>query len=155
MASTTRSIADKFETLLTNLRTQNDDTVSLRRKAITERLNQDFWSSDSETSHTRYIGSYGRGTQIKGASDVDLLAELPSWLYARYELYVGNGQSALLQVLRNSIRKTYSATDVGGDGQVVVVRFTDGINKLGVTPYAAGEQIHQYAVFAVTQNWVS
>jgi phosphoglycerol transferase MdoB-like AlkP superfamily enzyme len=65
---TERTIADKFETLLKNLRTQNDDKVKARRRAITKRLNQDFWSSDSETEHSRYIGSYGRGSEIKGAT---------------------------------------------------------------------------------------
>jgi hypothetical protein len=133
MVTTTRSVADKFKALLGNLRTLNDDAVGLRRRAITKRLNQDFWGSYSETEHTRYIGSYGRGTEIRGASDVDLLFRLPSSLYSRYDSYIGNGQSALLQAVRDSIRKTYSSTDVGGDGQVVVVRFSDGI-KFEVVP---------------------
>ena len=133
MASTTRGIADKFKTLLSNLRTENDSVVRSRRQAITKRLNLDFWDSDSETLHTRFVGSYGRGTEIKGASDVDLLARLPWSLYSQYNSYSGNGQSALLQAVRDSIRKTYSLTDIGGDGQVVVVRFTDGI-KFEVVP---------------------
>jgi len=133
MVTTKRTIADKFKDLLKNVRTQNDATVSSRRRAITRRLNQDFWDSYSDTDHTRYIGSYGRGTEIKGASDVDLMARLPSSLYSRYDSYLGNGQSALLQAVRDSIRKTYSSTDVGGDGQVIVVRFSDGI-KFEVVP---------------------
>lgn len=124
---TTRSIADKFEALLKNLRTQNDEKVRSRRKAITKRLNQDFWHSESETEHSRHVGSYGRGTEIRGASDVDLLIKLPWSVYNQYNAYLHNGQSALLQAVRDSIRKTYSATDVGGNGQVVVVRFSDGI----------------------------
>ena len=80
-----------------------------------------------------FIGSYGRDTEIRGASDVDLLARLPSSLFTQYDSYIGNGQSALLQAIRDSIRKTYSSTDVGGDGQVVVVRFSDGI-KFEVVP---------------------
>jgi hypothetical protein len=133
MVTTKRTIADKFKDLLINLRTQNDDTVRSRRKAISRRLNQDFWDSDSETEHSRYIGSYGRGTEIRGASDADLLFRLPSSLYSRYDSYIGNGQSTLLQSIRDSIRKTFSTTDVGGDGQVVVVRFFDGI-KFEVVP---------------------
>jgi len=133
MVTTKRTIADKFKALLGNLRTQNDDTMSSRRRAITRRLNQDFWGSYSETEHTRFIGSYGRGTEIRGASDVDLFARLPSSLYSRYDSYIGNGQSALLQAVRDSICKTYSSTDIGGDGQAVVVRFTDGI-KFEVVP---------------------
>lgn len=133
MTSTTRGISDKFRALLSNLRTENDSVVRSRRGAITKRLNLDFWGSDSETAHTRYVGSYGRGTEIRRASDVDLLAQLPSSLFGQYDSYVGNGQSALLQAVRDSIRKRYSSTDIGGDGQVVVVTFADGI-KFEVVP---------------------
>jgi hypothetical protein len=66
MVTTKRNIADKFKDLLKNMRTENDDTVATRRGTITKRLNLDFWGSDSETAHTRYIGSYGRGTEIRG-----------------------------------------------------------------------------------------
>jgi len=41
--------------------------------------------------------------------------------------YVGNGQSALLQAVRASVKKTYSVTKVGADGQVILVPFDDGI----------------------------
>jgi len=106
---------------------------SIPFEIVCKRLNQDFWGSESATDHSRYIGSYGRGSEIKGASDVDLLFRLPSSVYSRYNSYLYNGQSALLQAVRDSIRKTYSATDVGGDGQVVVVSFSDGI-KFEVLP---------------------
>jgi len=52
---------------------------------------------------------------------------LPYETYVKYNNYQGNGQSALLQAVRNSILKTYSSSNVGADGQVVVVPFTDGI----------------------------
>ena len=52
---------------------------------------------------------------------------LPRQLYTRYNNYHSNGQSALLQNVKNSILKTYSRTEIGGDGQVVVVTFSDGM----------------------------
>jgi hypothetical protein len=51
----------------------------------------------------------------------------PPTCYTKYDQYLGNGQSALLQAVRASMRKTYSTSDVGVDGQVVVVSFQDGI----------------------------
>ena len=57
----------------------------------------------------------------------DMVFELPSQLYFQYDGYTGNGQSALLQQVKNSIQKTYSSTNIGGDGQVVVVQFQDGM----------------------------
>jgi hypothetical protein len=54
-------------------------------------------------------------------------------LYERYSKYAYNGQSALLQVVKNSIKNRYSATEVRGDCQVVVVPFSDGM-KFEVVP---------------------
>jgi len=73
------------------------------------------------------VGSYGRNTAIEGFSDLDMIFQLPSWLYERYNSYSGNGQSALLQEVKRSIANTYSTTSIGADGQVILVRFNDGI----------------------------
>lgn len=120
-------VGDWFKEFCSNIRVQDGGTISSRYKAITRRLNTDFWNTVSDTSHSLYVGSYGRNTAINGFSDLDMVFELPSTLYFQYDKYAGNGQSALLQAVRNSMRKTYSTSDIGGDGQVVVVKFTDGI----------------------------
>jgi hypothetical protein len=90
-------------------------------------LNTDFRDTTSETSNSIYVGSYGRNTAINGFSDLDTLFELPASLWDRYDSYLGNGQSALLQAVRTSITKTYATTSIRADGQVVLVPFTDGI----------------------------
>ena len=53
--------------------------------------------------------------------------QLPYSIYEQYNNYSGNGQSALLQAVKTSIEKTYSKTSIRGDGQVILVPFTDGI----------------------------
>ena len=120
-------LAKWFSTFCSNIRIQDRKTISKRYGAITHRLNLDFWDSNSATSHSLYVGSYGRKTAIEGFSDLDMVFELPSSLYRQYDNHVGNGQSALLQEIRNSIRKTYPFSRIGGDGQVVATRFRDGI----------------------------
>ena len=120
-------IAEKFKALTDNLRTNDDETISARCRRITKRINLDFWGYDSETQHSRYLGSYGRGTDIRGHSDVDLAIQLPWSIQTKYNAYLYKGQSVLLQAVRQSIKATYSSTEVGGDGQVVVVQFGDGI----------------------------
>ena len=120
-------LAEWFNNFCSNIQVQDGGTISTRYKAITRRLNTDFWETTSETSHSLYVGSYGRNTAIQGFSDLDMVFELPSALYHQYDKYAGNGQSALLQAVRNSMQKTYSTSRVGGDGQVVVVSFQDGI----------------------------
>lgn len=121
------SVSSKFENFC-NAILINDSTVGniqYRYGRVTRQLNEDFWGTTSSTSHSLYVGSYGRDTEIH-VSDVDILMQLP---YSQFELYNGyqtNGQSALLQAVRNSIQKTYKSS-IKGDGQVVVVSWTDGV----------------------------
>lgn len=100
--------------------------VSQRYRRITRAVNSEFWGSTSETTHSLYMGSYGRGTAID-TSDIDMLVELPREEYNRYDALKGNGQSRLLQALKNAIMQIYPRSDIRGDGQVVVIDFTDGI----------------------------
>jgi hypothetical protein len=110
-----------------NITTELIGSISYRYKRITKQLNKDFWNTESETAHSLYVGSYGRDTAAKGVSDLDVAFELPTTLYHQYDKHQGNGQSALLQAVKNSMRNTYPTSETSGDGQVVVVEFTDGI----------------------------
>jgi hypothetical protein len=60
-------------------------------------------------------------------SDVDLLVELPASVYHQYNAYSGNKQSALLSAVRAAIQTTYPSSRISGDGQVVVISFTDSV----------------------------
>ena len=108
------------------------DTITLRYKRITKAINSEFWGSDSDTAHSRYVGSYGRGTAID-TSDIDILVELPRYEYERFDAHKGNGQSRLLQVVKAAIQTTYPRSNIRADGQVIVVDFSDGI-KFEVLP---------------------
>src|SRR5438105_2050045 len=121
-------LADWFSTFGKNLRVQDGGTISMRYKAITKRLNTDFWTTTSEVAHSLYVGSYGRNTAIDGISDLDMLFQLSYAEYVKYNAHAGNGQSALLQAVKRSIEKTYSTTSIGADGQVIRVPFIDGIS---------------------------
>jgi len=122
------ALADWFQTFCDNLKVRDGGTISTRYKAITQRLNTDFWSTTSETAHSLYVGSYGRNTAIQGFSDLDMIFQLPYSMYEQYAAHEGNGQSALLQAVRQSIQRTYPSTDVGADGQVVEIHFADNIS---------------------------
>lgn len=128
------SVYDDFNQFCKNLRMSASvvSNVQSRYHAITKRINQDFWSSNSDTLHSFYVGSYGRGTAIY-TSDIDIVVELPWSEFSKYDNYSGNGQSALLQAVRNSLMKTYSSSRVSADGQVVDISFSDGV-KFEVVP---------------------
>jgi hypothetical protein len=103
------------------------ESFASRTGRIVGQLNSDFRGIDSKIANRFYVGSYGRNTAIPTVSDVDVLYELPVALYAKYDAYETNGQSSLLSAVRASMRKTYSSSEISGDGQVVVVSFTDNV----------------------------
>src|SRR5437867_2765668 len=120
-------LADWFSQFCANLSVSNGESISYRYCRLTRQLNSDFWSTTSESAHSLYTGSYGRNTAINGFSDLDMLFQLPYELYVRYDGQAGNGQSALLQAVRTSIRNTYAKTEIRADGQVILVPFDDSM----------------------------
>jgi len=137
-------VGEDFQGFCSNLTINNRSTISSRYKAITKRLNLDFWDSASDMTHSLYVGSYGRGTAIRGFSDLDMIFYLPYSYYQKYNRYVHNGQSPMLQDVKKSLQKTYSTTDVGGDGQVVVINFTDGITFEAVPAFINEDGSYTY-----------
>lgn len=123
------SVATWFNDFCNNLVISNEKRSSIANRfgLITRRLNIEYYGTESKTQNSRYVGSYGRGTAIKGFSDMDMIFRLPYSVYERFNNHSGNGQSALLQEVRLSIKKTYTTTNIGGDGQVIQVPFDDGI----------------------------
>lgn len=118
-------LSQAFEDFCESLKVNNTEDINKKFKSITKRLNKSFWESESEEEHGFKVGSLGRNTAIKGVSDLDMLFVLPDSLYTQYDNYEGNGQSALLQRVKKEILKRYPNTIVRGDGQVVVVSFSN------------------------------
>lgn len=133
--------------------------ISSRYKRITRAINSEFWSSTSETAHSRYVGSYGRGTAIT-TSDLDVLHELPDDEYERFTSTSGNGQSRLLQAVKDAIQSTYPRTDVKGAGQVVAIKFSDGM-RFEILPAFQNKSIwgwdgtYKYPDTHMGGNWLS
>lgn len=139
---------------------QNSETISLdirqliskRYHSITKAVNYEFWNSTSEVDHSFYVGSYGRGTAID-TSDIDILIELPEDEYNRYDLAKGNGQSRLLQAVKDAIVSVYPKSEIHADGQVVVINFSDGI-KFEVLPAFKSIWLgYQYPDTNMGGNW--
>lgn len=133
----------KFNKFCDNLRMskQSVDTVRYRYDRIQGCLNAAFW--DGYGYHTRYVGSYGRGTAIH-LSDIDMIFEIPYTVYNQYDRYLGNGQSALLQKVKDTLHETYPFTNIRGDGQVVVLDFKDGIRFEIVPAYKQYDDSYLY-----------
>ena len=101
--------------------------ISYRYHAITKAINKEFWELSSETMHSIYVGSYGRNTAIN-TSDIDILVEIPSNFFDRFNSLSGNSQSRMLQVVKNVIINSYPRSNIHADGQVIKIDFSDGMN---------------------------
>lgn len=114
-----------FTDFLENIKVQGRDKISKRYKRITKALNKKFYDTEDEIKHSLQIGSYGRKTAIKDVSDLDMIFEISEDDFKKYNNRAHNGQSDLLQDVKNAICASYSSTSIRGDRQVVVVEFTD------------------------------
>ena len=137
--------------------------ISSRYKRITRAFNSEFWNSTSETDHSLYVGSYGRNTAIN-TSDLDVMVILPEDEYEHFTSLKGNGPSKLLQAVKNALRSTYPNTSIRGDGQVVVVNFSDGMkfeilpafqHMVGYGYYRQWDGTYIYPDSNMGGNWLS
>lgn len=137
--------------------------ISSRYKRITRAFNSEFWNSNSETDHSLYVGSYGRNTAID-TSDLDVMVILPESEYDHFTALKGNGPSKLLQAIKNALLSTYPNTSIRGDGQVVVVNFSDNMkfeilpafrHMSGYGSYRPWDGTYIYADSHMGGNWLS
>lgn len=106
--------------LLTPLQRQDGIT---KRNGVVNCLNRNYNDSTSETDNSFFIGSWGKDTATRPPRDVDAYFVLPVEVYHRFQPYLWNRQSALLQEVKDVLAGTYPDTDMRGDGQVIVVHF--------------------------------
>lgn len=123
------NVGTAFEKFCSSLKMSQpiQNIISRRYHAITKRINNDYWRISSDITHSLYVGSYGRDTEIY-SSDIDMLIQLPYETYVKYNNYSSNDQSVLLQEVKRVIEKTYSTTNLKADGQIISIPFTDGID---------------------------
>lgn len=98
------NVGTAFNQFCGSLRFSDNDlsTIQYRYHSITKRINLDYWGSSSDTANSLYVGSFGRDTEIS-TSDIDMLIRLPYETYKKFDSYISNGQSALLQEVKHVI----------------------------------------------------
>ena len=116
-------VKDDFNEFISNLQIDNFDDINTSLEGIAKKLNQKYYDN-STTDNYLIVGSMGRNTSIKGESDIDVIYELPDEVFERFDDYESNGQSQLLNEIRDVLKEKYPSTDIKGDGQVVVISFT-------------------------------
>lgn len=120
------SLSNDFKSFCSDILLDNFNDMQTSAGEIAKKLNNNYYSLDKDTtSHLYIVGSVGRGTAVKNTSDLDIIFDLPSSVYKKFDAYDSNGQSALLQEVKNVLNERYPNTTMRGDGQVVVVEFTE------------------------------
>ncbi|MFC0265025.1 nucleotide-binding domain-containing protein [Alloscardovia macacae] len=118
------TLAEDFEQFCKEIQLDNLNDMKNQAAKIAKKLNKHYYGIDGDDdSHMYIVGSVGRGTAIKGSSDLDLIFDLPNDVYKQFDAYKENGQSALLQDVKKVMQESYPRTTIRGDGQVVVIEF--------------------------------
>ena len=128
--------------------------ISKRYCTVTSAMNREFWNITSDRQNSIYVGSYGRGTAID-TSDIDILMSLPESYYNQFNSVYGNGQSRLLQVVRQTILVRYPRSEVRADGQVVKINFSDGMFFEILPAFKNWDGSYRYPDTNMGGNWRS
>lgn len=128
--------------------------ISKRYCTVTSAMNREFWNITSDRQNSIYVGSYGRGTAID-TSDIDILMSLPESSYNQFNSVYGNGQSRLLQAVRQAILFRYPRSEVRADGQVVKINFSDGMFFEILPAFKNWDGSYRYPDTNMGGNWRS
>lgn len=125
--TTTSDLFARFDRRITSGEAEKDAAFG-RAISCAIALNNHYSPRSELSDVVTLLGSIAKGTSCTPVADVDVLFHMPVGTYGRFDAYAGNGQSALLQEVRDVLTKRYPGTSIRGDGPVVVVAFTSGAN---------------------------
>jgi len=115
---------------------QIDDAIG-KAKRVGQALERTYGSQATENPPILIVGSWGKGTQVRPSTDIDIMALFDQSVLERFQGYAFNGQSALLQEIKEKLETTYPQTRKRGDGQVVQIDFNSIMVEL-VPVFASG-----------------
>lgn len=129
------NIGAKFDRFLENIQLTDAQIADAKSKheKVRDILKRHYYMPGYSSQTSVLIGSYGKSTACRPPTDVDILFIMPTYLFSKYNTYGTNGPSRLLQDVKEVIRASYPNTALSGDGQVVVVSFSENF-RVEVAP---------------------
>ncbi|WP_268912550.1 SMODS domain-containing nucleotidyltransferase [Lentilactobacillus sp. SPB1-3] len=123
-------IASAFQDFCQSIKFVENENWLKRMQQITKKINYKYYGNENNISdHRLRVGSTGRHTATNDVSDYDILFNLPWSTYKKFNSHK-HGQSDLLQEIKNCVKESYYNTEIRGDGQVVDVKFNDGLIEI-------------------------
>ena len=147
-ARTVRSAKDQvsrtFRDVLADITPDEREVSAARARAgrIRTRLEKSF-----NVSEIRMVGSFSKGTAVRGQSDFDLFVCL-SRDEARWGGRVVDSRTFLRRV-RGELQRLYPSTELRPDGQAVSLRFTSGVDRFDVVPAVLEGIVREGALFVI------
>lgn len=139
------AVSDRFKTLIERVEPSAtaQQLFQSHRASVTARLKAVF-----AANKVMLIGSHARGTALGGSSDIDLLLVLSRSEVTRSGSLVSS--NTVLKNVRQQLEDRYTTTDIGKDGQAVVVNFSDGKHPVDVVPAVySGPGHNNYPVYEI------
>ncbi len=136
-----RIMQKQFDTFCENIRLteKQEKDAKIKYDGVCETLNNYYYRESKYDGSAKFLfGSYKKKTNIRPLTtnqDVDVIFKMPIEEFDKYNNTAGNGQSALLQKIKDILKDKYTTTDkIKGWGKVVLVQFSDGTHNVEVVP---------------------
>ncbi|MGI6468247.1 MAG: hypothetical protein GXZ09_04820 [Syntrophomonadaceae bacterium] len=116
----TTAVADKFQAFLDNLAVEHTEFIMETFRTITRQLNQHYYGIRSDSRNAHFIGSYGRGTAIKGVANINILYELPQRVQKRLEVWQQKAPRVLIQEVRELIEDVFPMVHLSNQCHIII-----------------------------------
>ncbi len=113
-------VAEKFQAFLENLTVEHNDFIVDTFRAITRHMNNNYWGYRSDSKNASFIGSYGRGTAIKGVSNINILFELPPRVQKRLEVWHQKAPRVLIEEVRELIEDIFPMVQLSDHCHIII-----------------------------------
>lgn len=154
MAKKIVKVPEKFKKFVENLQIDNENVINRRLKTIAQKVNLDYRNIRYDTGNAHFIGSYGRGTAIKGTGIFNIMVVLPPQHFKRIDTYDGNGQLYLLRELKEKMVEIYPDTIIKeAEKGEVVIPFQDGMQFEVIPAFTNSRGNHLYPNIADEGSW--
>ncbi|HCF49115.1 MAG TPA: hypothetical protein DER60_02460 [Syntrophomonas sp.] len=114
------TVADKFQAFLDNLAVEHTEFIMETFRTITRQLNQTYYGNRSELRYARFIGSYGRGTAIKGVANINILYEMPQRVQKRLEVWQQKAPRVLIKEVRELIEEAFPMVKLSDQCHIII-----------------------------------